>query len=110
MREEKASGTFTKMDSPHYMEVANMLLNKLSGSRLNDIHDHFVPPPPWQSSAADDIPRADEIRALVKDLWDLRVAKLRRSMDHMITQQETYAKVRDKHFVKYCYVITYLAR
>ena len=44
-------------------------------------------------SASDDISRADEVRALVKDLWDLRIAKLRKSVDQMITQQETYGKV-----------------
>lgn len=44
-------------------------------------------------SVAEDIPRADEVRALVKDLWDLRIAKLRKSVDHMITEQETYGKV-----------------
>jgi GINS complex subunit 2 len=44
-------------------------------------------------SVADDIPRADEVRALVKDLWDLRIAKLRKSVNHMVTEQETYGKV-----------------
>jgi GINS complex subunit 2 len=44
-------------------------------------------------SAPDDIPRADEIRALVKDIWDLRLAKLRRSIDLMVTQQEIFGKV-----------------
>ena len=44
-------------------------------------------------SASEDIPRADEVRALIKDIWDLRVAKLRKSTDHMITHQETYGKV-----------------
>lgn len=45
------------------------------------------------SSASEDVPRADEVRALVKDIWDLRVAKLRRSTDIMIAQQESYGKV-----------------
>ena len=44
-------------------------------------------------SAAEDVPRADEVRALVKDVWDLRMAKLRKSVDHMITKQETHGKV-----------------
>ena len=44
-------------------------------------------------SASDDIQRADEVRALVKDIWDLRLAKLRKSIDVMITQQETFGKV-----------------
>ena len=44
-------------------------------------------------SAAEDISQADEVRALVKDLWDVRLAKLRKSVDHMMTEQETYGKV-----------------
>jgi len=44
-------------------------------------------------SAAEDITQADEVRALVKDLWDVRLAKLRKSVDHMMTEQETYGKV-----------------
>lgn len=68
---EKASTPFTKMASPHYMEVASLLLNNV----------------------AEDMPRADEVRALVKDLWDLRIAKLRKSVHHMITEQETFGKL-----------------
>ena len=52
-------------------------------------------------SVANDIPRADEVRALVKDLWDLRIAKLRKSVDHMITEQETYGKVCPLFFCSY---------
>ena len=44
-------------------------------------------------SAADDVSQADEIRALIKDIWDLRTAKLRRSIDQMVAQQATYGKV-----------------
>ena len=44
-------------------------------------------------SASDDIQRADEVRALVKDIWDLRLAKLRKSIDLMVTQQEIFGKV-----------------
>ena len=49
---------------------------------------YFVP-----CSAPDDIQRADEVRALVKDIWDLRLAKLRKSIDLMVTQQEIFGKV-----------------
>ena len=48
---------------------------------------------PLYTSVAEDIPRADEVRALVKDLWDLRIAKLHKSVDHMISEQEIYGKV-----------------
>ncbi|XP_064399077.1 DNA replication complex GINS protein PSF2-like [Halichondria panicea] len=68
---EKDSSVFTKMPSEHYMEVASLLLN----------------------NACDDVPSADEVRAVVKDIWDLRLAKLRKSTDLMIRQQETHAKL-----------------
>ena len=38
------------------------------------------------------------MRALVKDICDLRLAKLRKSIDQMVTQQETYGKVRLEMF------------
>lgn len=44
-------------------------------------------------SASDNIPRADEIRTLVKDIWDTRVAKLRLSADSFISRMEAHAKV-----------------
>ena len=52
-------------------------------------------------SASDDVSRADEVRALVKDIWDLRLAKLRKSTDLMIRQQETYGKVMN--YLSYCW-------
>lgn len=55
------------------------------------VTDISAPPP---HSACDDVPSADEVRAVVKDIWDLRLAKLRKSTDLMIRQQETHAKVR----------------
>lgn len=45
------------------------------------------------SSAAGDVPQADEVRALIKDIWDLRSAKLRKSIDAMVTQQAMHGKV-----------------
>lgn len=44
-------------------------------------------------SASDNIPKADEIRTLVKDTWDTRMAKLRLSADSFVRQQEAHAKV-----------------
>ncbi|CAH3141849.1 unnamed protein product [Porites lobata] len=70
---EKEAEYFTKMPSKHYMEIASLLLN----------------------SAADDIPHADEVRTLIKDIWDLRIAKLRKSIDIMVSQQEVYARLDD---------------
>lgn len=44
-------------------------------------------------SASDNIPKADTIRTLIKDLWDTRMAKLRVSADSFVRQQEAHAKV-----------------
>lgn len=44
-------------------------------------------------SASDNIPKADTIRTLIKDLWDTRMAKLRVSADSFVQQQEAHAKV-----------------
>ncbi len=46
-------------------------------------------------SASDDILRADEVRTLIKDIWDMRSAKLRKSMDLMMTGGATHGKVRE---------------
>lgn len=50
-------------------------------------------------SAADNIPKADEIRTLVKDIWDTRIAKLRLSADSFISQMEAHARVGITHHV-----------
>lgn len=47
----------------------------------------------FSPSASDNIPKADEIRTLVKDTWDTRMAKLRLSADSFVRQQEAHAKV-----------------
>jgi GINS complex subunit 2 len=44
-------------------------------------------------SAPQDIPRADEVKTLIKDIWDLRIAKLRSSMNEFIKSDSLYAKV-----------------
>jgi GINS complex subunit 2 len=43
--------------------------------------------------ASDDIPRADEIRTIVKDIWDIRTSKLRSSVDLLIRNNEAHAAV-----------------
>ncbi|XP_062566891.1 DNA replication complex GINS protein PSF2-like [Saccostrea cucullata] len=70
-QEETDSKFFTKMPSDHYMEVTQLLLK----------------------CATDDIPHADEIRTLVKDIWDLRIAKLRSSIDTFVKSDATHAKL-----------------
>lgn len=72
MRElERKEDAFTPVPSPFYMELTKLLLNH----------------------ASDNIPKADEIRTLVKDIWDTRIAKLRLSADSFISQQEAHAKL-----------------
>ncbi|CAH1780401.1 unnamed protein product [Owenia fusiformis] len=68
--EETEAQFFTEMPSPHYMEVTQLLLK-----------------------CAPEIPRADEMRTLVKDIWDLRMAKFRRSIDLLVKSDHTHAKV-----------------
>lgn len=59
------------MPSEHYMVEAKMILGH----------------------AAEDVPRFDEIRTAIKDIWDIRAAKLRTSMDDFIRGEGTYAKL-----------------
>ncbi|XP_025776674.1 DNA replication complex GINS protein PSF2 [Puma concolor] len=68
---ERKEETFTPMPSPYYMELTKLLLNH----------------------ASDNIPKADEIRTLIKDVWDTRIAKLRVSADSFVRQQEAHAKL-----------------
>ncbi|XP_043937692.1 DNA replication complex GINS protein PSF2 [Protopterus annectens] len=69
--QERKEETFTPMPNPYYMELTKLLLNH----------------------ASDNIPKADEIRTLVKDTWDTRIAKLRLSADSFVSQQEAHAKL-----------------
>ncbi|KAK2150215.1 hypothetical protein LSH36_418g02084 [Paralvinella palmiformis] len=68
-QEEQESKFFTKMPCDYYMEITQLLLQH----------------------APDNIPKADEIRMLVKDIWDLRIAKLRSSIDIFVKSDVTHA-------------------
>ncbi|XP_055600060.1 probable DNA replication complex GINS protein PSF2 [Uranotaenia lowii] len=57
--EEKRSRHFTRMPSEHYMVEAKLVLN----------------------TAPEDVPQSDEIKTLIKDIWDIRCAKLRTTTD-----------------------------
>ncbi|XP_005107947.1 DNA replication complex GINS protein PSF2 [Aplysia californica] len=70
-QEEADSRFFTPMPSPHYMELTQLLLQH----------------------ATDDVPRADEVRTLIKDIWDLRIAKLRSSVDLFVKSEASHAKL-----------------
>uniref|UniRef100_A0A1B6CNC0 DNA replication complex GINS protein PSF2 n=1 Tax=Clastoptera arizonana TaxID=38151 RepID=A0A1B6CNC0_9HEMI len=69
--EEKNNRLFTKMPDEHYMQVTQMLL----------------------SVAGDDIERSDEIRTAIKDLWDIRISKLRSSVDTFIKTENRHAQL-----------------
>ncbi|XP_013107647.1 probable DNA replication complex GINS protein PSF2 [Stomoxys calcitrans] len=69
--EEKRSKFFTKMPSEHYMVEAQLIM----------------------STAPDDVPRCEEIRTIIKDIFDIRESKLRTSIDAFIKGEGTYAKL-----------------
>ncbi|KAH8263484.1 hypothetical protein KR044_009542 [Drosophila immigrans] len=69
--EEKRSKFFTKMPSEHYMVVAQLVM----------------------STAPDDVPRCEELRTVIKDIFDIRESKLRTSIDAFIKGEGTYAKL-----------------
>ncbi|KAL0118812.1 hypothetical protein PUN28_009464 [Cardiocondyla obscurior] len=68
---EKMSKLFTEMPSCHYMDESQILLN----------------------IANDDISDSDGIRIAVKDIWDIRMSKLRTSMDAFMKSNRMHARV-----------------
>ncbi|XP_047003250.1 probable DNA replication complex GINS protein PSF2 [Schistocerca americana] len=67
--QESQSRLFTRMPSEHYMVESHLLLG----------------------AASDDIPQAEEIRTVIKDIWDLRMSKLRSSVDALFKSDGTHA-------------------
>lgn len=59
------------MPSEHYMVEAKLLLGVCS----------------------EDIPRSDEIRTIIKDIWDIRMSKLRTSMDALVKSGGNYGRL-----------------
>lgn len=57
------------MPNEHYMVLVKLLLD----------------------CAPDDIPRSDEVRTIVKDIWDNRMSKIRSSMDTLVRTDGMYA-------------------
>ncbi|XP_011154627.1 probable DNA replication complex GINS protein PSF2 [Harpegnathos saltator] len=68
---EKMSKLFTEMPSYHYIDESQILL----------------------STGNDDIPDADGIRIAVKDIWDIRMSKLRTSMDAFVKNEGVHARL-----------------
>ncbi|XP_050310601.1 probable DNA replication complex GINS protein PSF2 [Anthonomus grandis grandis] len=75
---EKIEKSLIKMPSEHYMVEAKLILG----------------------NASDDIPRADEIRTIIKDIWDIRMSKLRSSMDSMVKNVSMYAAIDNITFME----------
>jgi GINS complex subunit 2 len=44
-------------------------------------------------SAPEDVPHSEEIRTLIKDIWDMRLAKLRTVMDAYLKGEGTQTKL-----------------
>ncbi|XP_063230128.1 probable DNA replication complex GINS protein PSF2 isoform X2 [Bacillus rossius redtenbacheri] len=59
------------MPSDHYMVQAHLLLQ----------------------AAAEDMPRADDIRTALKDIWDMRMSKLRTSVDAFVKGGGSHARL-----------------
>ena len=65
--QERQSQNFTQLPANHIFEVANLVQdNQVSHCR------HMCVPHIFQ-----DIKMADEVKSVLRDLWDLRQAKLR---------------------------------
>lgn len=43
--------------------------------------------------AAEDIPQASEIKTIIKDIWDIRMSKLRTSMDALMKSGGSYGRL-----------------
>lgn len=57
------------MPSEHYMIEAKLILG----------------------CAGEDIQRSEEIRTIIKDIWDVRMSKVRTSMDALVKEGASYA-------------------
>ncbi|XP_032686808.1 probable DNA replication complex GINS protein PSF2 [Odontomachus brunneus] len=68
---ERMSKLFTEMPSYHYIDESHILLNM----------------------ADDDIPDADGIRTAIKDIWDIRMSKLRTSVDAFVKSEGVHARL-----------------
>ena len=69
--EETEARGFTQMASEYYLAVAQLIL----------------------TTAPQDIPNAQLIKTLIKDIWDLRTSKLRSSVAEFIQQEGKHARL-----------------
>merc|ERR1712080_724020 len=69
--EEKTSQFFVQMPDEHFIVISKVVLQV----------------------AAQDVPHADQVRTLIKDIWDIRTAKLRTSIKAFMTSGQVAAKL-----------------
>ena len=62
---------FTHLPNPHFREFSQLLF----------------------TCATDNIPNADQVRTLIKDIWDIRDAKLKKGVDQFVKRQAPHAKL-----------------
>ncbi|CAK9297581.1 unnamed protein product [Gordionus sp. m RMFG-2023] len=72
---EKENQYFTAMPSPHYMEIANLLMQE----------------------ASEDIVDCCKVKLLLKDLWDLRISKLKSSIQTLTQNASNINHVQINH-------------
>uniref|UniRef100_A0A182W8N7 DNA replication complex GINS protein PSF2 n=1 Tax=Anopheles minimus TaxID=112268 RepID=A0A182W8N7_9DIPT len=65
---EKRVSSFTKMPSPNYMVEAKLILN----------------------TAPEDVPSSDVIKTLIKDIYDVRCAKLRTTVENFVKSEGSH--------------------
>lgn len=68
---EKGSQTFTKMPSDHYMLETKLIIGE----------------------TPEDVPRSEEIRTMIKDIFDIRMSKYRAFMDTYVKGDSTQIKL-----------------
>merc|ERR1712059_175362 len=76
--QEREEDLFTEMPAKNIFVVANLLLDV----------------------ATQDIERADEVRTVLKDIWDIRQAKLRKSVDIFIQGNFLQAKLNHLQLIE----------
>ncbi|ODM88699.1 DNA replication complex GINS protein PSF2 [Orchesella cincta] len=77
---EIKSALFTKMPSEHYMAVTRMIFEV----------------------CPQDIPEADDVKLLIKDIWDSRMSKLRTAVRTFIDKGASWAKVDNLTQLEMC--------
>lgn len=68
---EKTSQSFTKMPSDHYMVETKLIVGE----------------------TPEDVPRSEEIRTMIKDIFDIRMSKYRAFMDTYVRGESTQIKL-----------------